>query len=418
MRSETSTYTALKESFKELKEVFRGNVGVMAISWFLFSLTGSLINPFFPKYAKDLGASDYDIATMRSLGTLALALSILPGGIITDLFGRVKIILIGTGLITLAQFLYALAPDWKTLTIVYILDNAAHFYQPALTAIVMDSLGKGREFKGFLALNIVTALPGLFMPIIGGILYDVIGTSGIRYGFLAQGMVSLVVLILRVRSLRETFKPRDRELSRIILELAGYRGVLTKAIKLYIFTSILWQIALGVVDTYMALYVIEELELSKPTWGLISGVSTLSTIISSLYLLGRQLNIEKAIIGSSIVVSTCIMLYSLPSHIENKLLILVIILLVASLSNIASNIMGAGLSALQTRILPVELRGRAVGIQRVLDNLGASISAQIAGLLYTYLGPSDSFIVSGLMGLASTFYLYVIVFSSRRVRGK
>ncbi|MEM1803976.1 MAG: MFS transporter, partial [Desulfurococcaceae archaeon] len=126
----------LAEGARELRSVFRGNIGVMAISWFLFSLTGSLVNPFFAKYAKDLGASDYDIAVMRSIGMLAAALSLIVGGFLTDYLGRVKVILIGTGLVAVSQFLYAVAPDWRFLFAVYVFDLVSHFYQPALTAII------------------------------------------------------------------------------------------------------------------------------------------------------------------------------------------------------------------------------------------------------------------------------------------
>ncbi|MEM1858381.1 MAG: MFS transporter, partial [Desulfurococcaceae archaeon] len=96
----SKTITAFAESIADLKEVFKGNVGVIALSWFLFSLTGSLVNPFFAKYAKDLGASDLHVAVMRSLGMLALALSTIPGGLLTDYLGRVKVILIGTACIS------------------------------------------------------------------------------------------------------------------------------------------------------------------------------------------------------------------------------------------------------------------------------------------------------------------------------
>ena len=402
----------LRDSFRELREVFKGNVGVMALSWFLFSLTGSLINPFFAKYAKDLGAGDYEIALMRSLGSLALALSIIPGGLLTDYLGRVRIIIIGTGMVTAAQFLYATSPDWRWLTIVYVFDSASHFYQPALTAIVMDSLSRGREFRGFLALNIATSMPGLFMPIIGGFLYEFVGSMGIRYGFLVQGMVSLVVLVLRVKSLRETFKPRDRDFSGLIFDLAGYRGVLSKALKLYVYTSILWQVSMGVVNTYMALYVIDVLGLKPHYWGLISSISTLGSIVSSLFLIGSKIDVEKYTFASSLILSTCLFLYAVPSYIQSILASLTTLLITSVVSSIFSNILSSSLSANLTRILPIELRGRAVGIQRLLDNLGASMSSQIAALLYTSLGPARSLIASGLIGIGSSLYLYTII--SRR----
>lgn len=399
----------MRENIGSLRDVFRGNIGVMAISWLLFSLTGSLVNPFFAKYAKDLGASDYDIALMRSLGMLGLALALIPGGLITDYFGRVKVIILGTGLVALSQFLFGLAPDWRFLLAVYVFDNIAHFYQPALTAIIMDSLRRGEEFKGFLGIGIVTSIPGLFMPIVGGYLYDAVGVLGIRAGFIIQGIVAVVVLILRIKALRETLRPANRELSKLIIELAGYRGVLTRALKLYIFTSLLWQLTLGVSATYSAIYVLEYLGISKPTWGLFASISTLGGMIASLYMINTRGNIRRLAWYSSMIISLCIMAISIPGFIGVNSLTIAVIAVSSLVSSIFSNLLNSSISAFLTKMLPQEVRGRAVGIQRLLDNLGSSLASQFAAFLYIKIGCAQAFLISGLIGIASSLYLRGVV---------
>jgi len=398
---------SLKQSISELRELLAGNVGVIAISWFLFSLTGGLVNPFFAKYAKDLGATDLDIAYMRSIGMLALALSLIPGGLLTDYIGRAKTIIIGTACVTISQFLYAIAPDWRTLFYTYVFDQASHFYQPALTAIVMDSIPKGREFKGFLALNMIISIPGVFMPFIGGVLYEELGVFGIRCGFIFQGFIALIVLILRIKSLRETYKVHDKELSSLILELAGYRPVLAKALKIYVYTSILQQVVIGVSATYGAIYAIDVLGVSKPLWGVVSSVSTAGSLISSILLLRTRSSMWGMALASSLGIAMSQLLLALPYYVKNTVLE---VLIVSSLmSSVSSNILSSSISATLTHILPVEVRGRAVSIQRILDNIGASLASYIAGLLYIIVGPGVALIVSSLVGFVSTLYLYVLV---------
>ncbi|MEM0000587.1 MAG: MFS transporter [Desulfurococcaceae archaeon] len=405
----SKTITAFAESIADLKEVFKGNVGVIALSWFLFSLTGSLVNPFFAKYAKDLGASDLHVAVMRSLGMLALALSTIPGGLLTDYLGRVKVILIGTACISVAQFLYAVAPDWRFLTAIFVFDYAVHFYQPALTAIVMDSLQRGEEFKGFLGLNIVMAIPGLFMPVIGGVLYDTLGVTGIRLGFALQGIVSITVFVMRAKALKETFKPRDKDLGKIIFELSGYRAVLFRALKLYLFTSILWQVSLGVANTYLAIYVLDVLGLSKPMWGLLSAISTTGTICASLILLRTNPRPERAALYSAVVVSAVQITLALPYHVRHMTITTATLLAASLVMGLASNILNSALSTILTRTLPVEIRGRAIGIQRLLDNFGASAASLVAATLYLGVGYAESFLVSSTVGLLSSLYLYTIL---------
>lgn len=402
-------FGTLKEGLRELRLVFKGNVGVMALSWFLFSLTGSLVNPFFAKYARDLGATDYDVALMRSLGSLALALSLLPGGFLTDYVGRVKVILLGTALVAVSQYLYAVAPDWRFLLVVHVFDMASHFYQPALTAIVMDSLKRGEEFKGFLGLGVVTAIPGLFMPVVGGVLYDAIGVSGLRLGFVFQGTVAVVVFILRLKALRETFTPKDKDLGRLILELAGYRGVLYRVAKVYVFTALLWQIAMGVPGTYGSLYALEVLNISKPVWGIVSSVSTLGTILASLVLLKRVNRYTRATISSALVVTVCTGGMALLYYINSQLVRVGVLIALSLASGIASQVLSSSLSSILTRILPTEVRGRAVGIQRLLENVGVSIASMVAATLYVTLGRAEAFIVSSVLGALSVVYLYKVL---------
>lgn len=195
---------SLINGFKDLLGVLRGNVLVMAISWFLYGLSGALVQPFFSLYAKSLGAGDFEIALVKSIGMVALGLFTILGGVLTDRVGRVRIILAGTLFVSLVQFAYAFAQSWNQLAIIWVIDEAVHFYQPALTAIVMDSLPSRKELKGFIALNVFPSIPWLFMPVVGGKLYDVYGVQGIRYGFILSGTLSLIVLFLRARSLSET----------------------------------------------------------------------------------------------------------------------------------------------------------------------------------------------------------------------
>lgn len=169
--------------FSEFRSVLRGNVGVMAFSWFLFSLSGALVQPFFTLYAKNLSADDFSIALVKAAGLLTLSIALIPGGLFTDYVGRVKMIVISTVGITIIQFLYAFTNNWRFLALVWILDEALHFYQPALPAIVMDSLPKDKTLKGFITLQAFPSLPWLFIPLVGGYLYDTYGLTGIRAGF-------------------------------------------------------------------------------------------------------------------------------------------------------------------------------------------------------------------------------------------
>jgi MFS family permease len=286
----------LADGFREVRSILRGNVGIMALSWFLFGLSGALVFPFFTIYAKDLGADDLSIALIRSMGMYALAFSIILGGFLTDYIGRVKTIVIGTSFIVITQYGYAFVQSWTQLAILWVIDEAAHFYQPALSAIIMDSLPRDKTLRGFLVLQAFPSIPWLFMPIIGGYLYDSLGLTGIRIGFLVSGTISVAVLVLRVKGLEETIDTRRAESIGVLLrEIKRYRDALKNALKVYVFTGFLAPLATSVEQTYGAIYVVKELGASNTDWGLYSSLSTIVSITSASILAMRR-NIRESIV--------------------------------------------------------------------------------------------------------------------------
>ncbi|NAZ27170.1 MAG: MFS transporter [Thermogladius sp.] len=379
----------------------------MAVSWFLFALSSAMVMPFFSLYARNLGASDIEISIMRSLGFIALAIFLPVGGILTDLWGRVRPIVMGTFMVAVVQFFYAVVPDWRYLTVVVVVDNASHFYQPALTAILMDSMPRDKTMKGFMILNAFSSLPWLFMPVVGGVLYDIYGTLGIRIGFLISGVISIVVAFLRIKALRETYSSHSKDLSGIVLELAGYRPVLNKAVKFYVYTAIFNQLTVGVINTFGAIYAVNRLGMNAFDWGVATTLGSASSILASLILSAKMsLHDKKTMLASSSLIALAQLFYAIPYF--NRATT-PLVYLAAIISSIGGAIVGSSISSILTHVLPTELRGRATGIQRTLETLGSALASYVAGLMYAYIGPFISFIVSFTIGVVSTIYLAYII---------
>ncbi|MGB9828022.1 MAG: MFS transporter, partial [Thermosphaera sp.] len=117
-------------------------------------------------------------------------------------------------------------------------------------------------------------------------------------------------------------------------------------------------------------------------------------------------NFRKLSLISSILASSSIAALSLPYFFNVDALSVVIVCnVVISISN---NIISAAVSTILTRILPQEIRGRAVSFQRIMENVGAAFSSMVAGILYVGLNPGLSLISSSFIGIASTLYLLYI----------
>jgi len=410
--------SSIRATLSDFRTILSGNVGIMAISWFLFGISGSLTGPFFMLYAKSLGAQDFSIAVMRSIGMLAFAFSTIIGGILTDYIGRVKTIIIGTSIVTLTSFGYAFVKDWIQLSILWIIEQIAHFYAPALMAIIMDSLQQNTVFKGFLVLNTFSAIPGLFMPVIGGIMYDTYGLTGIRYAFVTSGIISTIVLILRIRFLRETLIVKNNgnnKFKSIILDVIKYRNVLKIVLAVYVYTSVIGPIVSAVSSTYGSIYVVEILKISKTELGLLSSIGTATSIILGVLIASsRSINNKLAITIASLSLTLSMALFTLPGYLNKFILeLLVLSTIFGSLHGV---LIGPLLSTIMTRILPVEIRGRLIGIQRMFESLGASLSAVYAGLLYVYFGPINSLLISTVTSIIVLPYLiFLYKFSGQSI---
>ncbi|ADV64441.1 major facilitator superfamily MFS_1 [Desulfurococcus mucosus DSM 2162] len=405
---------SVANGFRELRNVLSGNVLVMAISWFLYGLSGALVQPFFSLYAKSLGAGDLEIAVVKSIGMVVLGVFTVVGGLLTDRVGRVKMILAGTLLVSLTQFAYALVGSWSQLAVVWVIDEAAHFYQPALTAIIMDSIPSRKELKGFIALNVFPSIPWLFMPVIGGRLYDIYGVQGIRYGFLVSGVLSLMVLLLRARALKETLTVANRggfNLVKDLTELFRFK-MMKHVILIYLFTGFIAPLASSVWNTYGSIYSVRILGVSNTEWGIVSTVGTASSIIASLILASViSENYVAVMVTTSVLSAASYLFFASPTLMGVSPMTA---LVAGSVSGaIGGALMGPVISAMLTRILPVELRGRAAGIQRFIENMGWALASYIGGLLYVWLGAVGSLLASSVLSVAAFIYLYLVFRSLR-----
>ncbi|MEM4593556.1 MAG: MFS transporter [Zestosphaera sp.] len=250
------------------------------------------------------------------------------------------------------------------------------------------------------------------MPLVGGYLYDTYGLIGIRAGFILSGIVSAIVTILRIKGFKETYSYRQNNSSprNIVYNLVKNRNKVFNALRVYVYTALLFPIATGVSSTYSSIYVVDELGMSKVDLGEITSFSiALSIAFSSIFSTFK--NVDKHLRELGVLGSLSVALSQAALGLAGKTATNFVFLAALSfvLSQVGSTLTGPVISATLTRIIPIELRGTMTGIQRTLETLGSSLGSFIAGVLYIVLGPSDSLLISSLLGLTATYYLLMLL---------
>ena len=182
-----------------------------------------------PVMRADLGGSYADLQWITAAYTLAMAVGLLTGGRLGDMFGRKRMLLIGVSGFTIASLLCAAAPSAEFLIGSRALQGALGAVMlPQVFGLVRDLFPPDEMGKAWAVLGPVSGLSAVLGPIVAGLLIDadVLGT-GWRSIFLVNVPVGAFVLLVGARFLPAGAPAeRSRRLDVTGMSLAGAGAVL------------------------------------------------------------------------------------------------------------------------------------------------------------------------------------------------
>ncbi|MEM2119312.1 MAG: MFS transporter, partial [Candidatus Bathyarchaeia archaeon] len=194
--------SSLKREFSFIK----GNYAVLVASWILIDFAAELPATYYSLYVLHLGATETILGMIGLFSFLALASMQFPGGYLADKFGRKWIVSTMTFGVGLSYILYALAPSWHFILVGAVLMCLCNStYQPALMAMIADSLPPERRGMGFGIVQLIASASTTPGPIVAGLLYNQFGlVDGMRIGYGIVVLLFLVAAFLRLAKLKET----------------------------------------------------------------------------------------------------------------------------------------------------------------------------------------------------------------------
>ncbi len=120
----------------------------------------------------ELKADAVQLGAVFSILNLASALTIIPGGILTDKYDRKKILFFSWLVWAFAPLAYSLADRWSQLFVGAALWGASMFGAPAITAYVINSVKKESVMSATSIVSASWTMGYVFSPAIGGYLAD------------------------------------------------------------------------------------------------------------------------------------------------------------------------------------------------------------------------------------------------------
>ena len=388
----------------------QGNVLVIALSSAVRSL-GSFVGVYLPKYFLQIGGNPLTLGLYTSMAYLVQFLTLSVGGFVADFYGRKRIIVLAAFYGVFFPVLYALVQDWRVFGALTLFATIGTISSPAVHATVADSIAPERRTLGIATLQVVSSLPSVISPLLGGWL---IASYGLENGFrtaclYAAFFASLSVLPL-LFFLKETLHSKagramDPSVRRVF---SGFRKLssdtVPHSLRVLIASYALVAFANSAVAQYYILFASSVVGLSDFSWGLVVSLQLL--VASVLKIPGGWLSDRfgkrKIMIASLLTTVPAILLFVLSrSFIE---------VVVATILLVAAGIYYAPThEAFQADLTPRSVRGRVTAMWDMSSAISAALGAAVGGLAFQAFGPAVPFYVFAVAELVAALLLIGIV---------
>lgn len=353
-------------------------------------------NPNFQYYVEALGGTEVSLGIIGLANFLGMALVAFPGGYLADKCGRQKIISTMSFGIALSFLFFAFAPSWEFILIGTIASSLCLIYQPALFAMVQDSLPVNRRGMGSSLIELIHGSFNTPGPIIAGFLLLQFGLiPSMRIIYLIMTTLFLIAALWRLK-LKETMKNREP------IKLHYFITLYTKSVKegLTIWKkvprSIFWiciiqaiiMFGFSLTRVINAIYARDILLVPQNQWWL-TFIPLLLTMIFASIPIGKMIDIigrkiPMALGSVTFATSTLIFVFG-----NFTMIMISMVLYGISLLLIMSSI-----NAIITDLVPEEKRGRVNGFINFVNYLSQGVAMLIGGFLFAQIFPQSPFFLS------------------------
>ncbi|MFH1031218.1 MAG: MFS transporter [Chloroflexota bacterium] len=364
-------------------------------------------NPALPLFIRSMGLPVSTVGFIAAASTVVGIIVSLPAGILSDIIGRRRVILIAAIVFATAPFLYLLIHSPWQLVLVRIYHGlATAILGPVAMAAVADTFEKGRgERMGWY--SSATMVGRFLAPFVGGIL---IFGEDFRWVYMADGFAGVLALIAAFRlrfatttsaPIREALRQQRGKYSQEIAFVFRHPGILaTSSIEAVQY------FAFGCLETFLPIYLNEKLGFLTWQIGLLFTAQIIAATLTKPImgrLSDRYGRIRMIVSGLALGgITTGTMLLS-----SNYLFILVLI----AVFGLGLATVTASTSALVADLARSQSRGGALGILSSIMDIGHSGGPMVAGILISAYSYRTAF---GIVGIALVAVSLIFGFTMRR----
>ncbi len=272
----------------------RTNFYGLCLSGFLAKASYALARtPVLALFAASFGVGPEAIGFAVAISTITGVFFKMPAGVISDIIGRRRTMLIGLTFFAVIPFLYLLVDSYNSLLVVRFLHGfATAIYGPVIMAVVVD-IADGKRAEMLSLFSSITIIGNLIGAPLGGFLLGQLASGGdqqlahfhIIYGVVAAlGMAGLLVGIWASNGMagRPANGTGKSTVSAVISHFYhSLKNILTD--RRIIVTSNMegvQNLSVGALEAFMPIYIVMVLGYSEFQAGLIWGVQIFATVVA------------------------------------------------------------------------------------------------------------------------------------------
>jgi EmrB/QacA subfamily drug resistance transporter len=197
-------------------------LGAMCFALFMLMLDNTVVNVALPSIQQDLDASISGLEWTVNGYTLSIAVLLVTGGRLGDIFGRRRMFLAGIVIFAVSSATAGLAPDATALVLSRVVQGAgAALMMPGTLSIIADAFPPHERGKAMGTWAGVSALALAIGPVVGGFLTEHVSWRAIFYLNIPVAIVAVAATIFAVRESRDTSVGKDVDYPGVAVLTAG-----------------------------------------------------------------------------------------------------------------------------------------------------------------------------------------------------
>ncbi len=388
----------------------RRNYYFIILSVISMQITASTIYMVFPLFFSSVGLNKAESGLLISIGTFAGMLSSIVAGLLSNKYGRKKVLFVGTLLYTLVFFVFAYTGSgFGLLMVLRFVEGIGFYMMPVMvTTMAADIFPMRERGKAMSLYSISGGIGSLIGPLVAPLL---IRGNDYTFYFLFSGGFVAVSAIMMLFFVKETLTkdkmPKVRSEKGFKVDIPGFfrsvRG-LGVVVGVFLLSILIYRTGYTMFDPFLSLYLKDVVKIDLSLTSYIYAARALCIVVFSPVagvLIDRSGRKNAIVLGLAMSVATMIG-YTLVTEFYG-------VLLLRAFDGITWAVMLTAMNTLMADLLSPEMRGFGMGLQSSITQQSSTIGSLFSGFLI------DAYGYGFIFYLAAIFCAVALTFVQLRV---